>query len=132
MGIIADLPGPKIRVGKLKGGSVTLTTGEEVVVTTRDVLGEPGLIPSRYKALAQDISAGNTMLLDDGNMELEVLGVSGTEVACRVIVGGVLKDKKGMNLPGVSVSAPALTEKDRTLANCTSFSKKSMKTLTSP
>lgn len=116
VGILGDLPGPKIRVGLLEGGSLTLEEGEEVTVTTRDVLGKPGLIPSQHVALGQDVSVGDTVLLDDGNLELEVLGVADTEVTCRVIVGGILKDKKGMNLPGVKVTAPSLTEKDRTLA----------------
>jgi pyruvate kinase len=116
VGILADLPGPKIRVGRLEGGSITLAEGEEVTVTTRDIVGGPGLIPSQYGALTQDVSPGNMMLLDDGNLELEILTVSGTEVRCRILVGGVLKDKKGINLPGVKVSAPAVTEKDRDLA----------------
>jgi pyruvate kinase len=116
VGILGDLPGPKIRVGLLEGGALTLEEGEEVTVTTRDVMGKPGLIPSQHQGLAQDVSAGDMMLLDDGNLELEVLETSDTEVKCRVIVGGILKDKKGMNLPGVKVSAPSLTENDRSLA----------------
>ena len=103
-------------MGLLEGGSVKLEAGEEVIVTTRDVLGGPGLIPSQYEALAQDVSAGDIMLLDDGSLELKVVSVSGTEVRCKVIVGGILKDKKGMNLPGVKVTAPSLTENDRSLA----------------
>jgi pyruvate kinase len=111
--VLADLCGPKIRVGRFRDGSITLTAGEKVTVTTRDVLGEPGLIPSRYPALAQDVKPGDRILLDDGLLELRVESVAGTEITCGVIVGGVLKDHKGMNLPGVAVSAPALTDKDR-------------------
>jgi pyruvate kinase len=116
VGILADLPGPKIRVGSFEGGAITLETGDEVSVTTLEVLGTPGVIPSQYRGLARDISSGDSILLDDGNLELEALETSDTEVRCRVVVGGVLKDKKGMNLPGVRVSAPALTDKDRDLA----------------
>lgn len=116
VGILADLPGPKIRVGRLEGGRIPLIDGEEVTVTTRDVVGRPGLIPSQYAGLTRDLSPGNTVLLDDGKLELRVLEISGDEVKCGVVVGGVLRDKKGINLPGVKVSAPALTEMDRELA----------------
>lgn len=111
--ILADLCGPKIRTGKFEGGKVELATGAKVTVTTRDVVGSPGLIPSQYEALAGDVKVGDRILLDDGNLELKVDGVQGTEIACTVVVGGTLKDKKGMNLPGVAVSAPSLTDKDR-------------------
>ncbi len=113
VGILADLGGPKIRAGLFRGGAVEMRAGEMVTVTTRDVLGEPGLIPSQYPGLARDVGPGDRILLDDGALELEVLKVEGTEVQCRVVTGGTLKDRKGMNLPGVAVSAPALTEKDR-------------------
>jgi pyruvate kinase len=116
VGILADLPGPKIRVGSLENGALELEGGEDVTVTTRDVIGGPGLIPCQYEDLARDLSPGDTILLDDGNLELEVLEILGGDVRCRVVAGGMLKDKKGMNLPGVNVSAPALTEKDRFLA----------------
>jgi pyruvate kinase len=111
--VLADLCGPKIRVGRFAHGQVELTPGSRVTVTTRDVLGEPGLIPSQYAALADDVRPGDRILLDDGLIELRVESVAGTEIACLVVYGGVLKDRKGMNLPGVAVSAPALTDKDR-------------------
>lgn len=111
--ILADLAGPKIRVGQFPGGPIELVEGESVVVTMRDVPGEPGLIPSQYEALALDVEAGDRVLLADGAMELAVESVAGTEVACRVILGGMLSDRKGINLPGVTVSAPCLTTKDK-------------------
>lgn len=111
--VLADLCGPKIRTGRFEGGKVELTAGSPVTVTVRDVLGAPGLIPSQYEALAGDVKPGDRILLDDGNLELRVERVEGSEIPCTVIVGGTLKDKKGMNLPGVSVSAPSLTGKDR-------------------
>jgi pyruvate kinase len=111
--LLADLCGPKIRVGRFAGGRVALDPGATVTVTTRDVEGGPGLIPSRYEALARDVKPGDRILLDDGLLELRVLKVEGSEVACSVVTGGILKDRKGMNLPGVAVSSPALTQQDR-------------------
>jgi pyruvate kinase len=111
--ILGDLCGPKIRVGTFHGGEMVLTPGQKVTVTTRDVPGGDGLIPSQYAALANDVRAGNRILLDDGLLELRVERVEGTEVQCVVVHGGKLKDKKGMNLPGVALSTPALTQRDR-------------------
>ncbi len=111
--ILADLCGPKIRTGRFKDGQITLEVGATVTVTTRDVEGEPGLIPSQYQALANDVNPGNRILLNDGNLELKVEGVDGTEISCTVVYGGILKNNKGINLPGVNVSAPSLTDKDR-------------------
>ena len=113
VGVLVDLCGPKIRTGTFRDGQITLTDNSKVIVTTRDVPGEPGLIPSHYRALAEDVRPGNRILLNDGALELSVASVSGTEITCTVIHGGVLKDHKGINLPGVNVSAPSLTEKDR-------------------
>lgn len=111
--VLADLCGPKIRVGYFVGGSVELDHGNTVTVTVRKVMGEPGLIPSEYDALAEDAKVGDRIMLDDGKLELKVCAIAGTELTCEVIHGGTLKDRKGMNLPGVAVSAPSLTEKDR-------------------
>jgi len=111
--LLGDLCGPKIRVGHFAGGEMILVSGQKVTVTTRDVPGGDGLIPSQYAALANDVRAGNRILLDDGLIELRVERVEGTEVGCVVVHGGRLKDKKGMNLPGVPLSTPALTQRDR-------------------
>jgi pyruvate kinase len=113
VGVLADLCGPKIRAGRFAGGGIDLVRGASVIVTVRDVEGGPGLIPSRYERLSGDVKAGDRILLDDGLIELRVEKVEGTEVACAVVEGGRLKDRKGMNLPGVAVSAPSLTEQDR-------------------
>jgi pyruvate kinase len=110
--VLADLCGPKIRVGQFPGGQIELTDGQHVVVTTRDIVGGPGLIPSQYHALHQDVHPGDRILLDDGLIELRVERVDDRDIACVVVYGGILKDRKGMNLPGVAVSAPALTDKD--------------------
>lgn len=111
--VFADLCGPKIRTGVFPGGPITLTDGQMVCVTTRDVPGTPALIPSQYAALAQDVVPGDRILLDDGNLELRVEAIQDSEITCTVVHGGMLKNNKGMNLPGVNVSAPALTEKDQ-------------------
>lgn len=114
VGILGDLQGPKIRTGLMAGGELKLVEGSEVRVTTREVIGAGDLIPTSYKELPQDVRPGDRILLDDGLMELEVLAAAGDEVRCRVRSGGILRDRKGMNLPGVAVSVPALTPKDRT------------------
>ncbi|MCK5668733.1 MAG: pyruvate kinase, partial [Gammaproteobacteria bacterium] len=111
--VLADLCGPKIRTGRFKDGQITLVNGEAVTVTTRDVEGEPGLIPSQYEALAEDVKPGDRILLNDGNLELKVDAIDGTEISCTIVYGGILKNNKGINLPGVNVSAPSLTDKDR-------------------
>ena len=110
--ILADLSGPKIRVGQFANGSVELHEGKNVTVTTRDVIGSPELIPSQYDALPADVTAGDRVLLADGSLELHVVEVDGTEIRCRVAQGGWLSNRQGMNLPGVRVSAPSLTAKD--------------------
>lgn len=111
--VLADLSGPKMRVGEFPGGPIELAEESTVTMTTRDLPGAPGLIPSQYRKLAGDVQPGNRILLADGVMELLVENVEDTEVSCRVIQGGILSERQGINLPGVEVSAPALTDKDR-------------------
>ncbi len=110
--ILGDLQGPKIRAGLMQNDALPLTVGHEVTITTRDVLGAGDLIPTTYRALPEDVSPGDQVLLDDGLIELEVIRVASEDILCLVKVGGVLKNRKGINLPGVDVSAPSLTEKD--------------------
>lgn len=112
VGILADLQGPKIRTGKMAGDGMLLRKGQKVIITTADVLGADGVIPTIYRSLPHDVQPGARILLDDGLMELKVTELDGEEVRCRVISGGLLKNNKGINLPGVKVSAPCLTEKD--------------------
>lgn len=113
VGVLADLSGPKIRVGRFPGGGIDLEVGAEVVVTVADATGGPGLIVSEYRDFARDVRPGSRVLLDDGKLELTVRSVHGDDVRCQVVQGGRLTDKKGMNLPGTALSTPALTEKDR-------------------
>ena len=110
--ILGDLQGPKIRAGLIRDGSMTLKAGEALVITTADVLGGDGVIATTYDALPRDVRPGDRILLDDGLLELRVEAAAGREVRCRIVVGGILKSRKGMNLPGVAVSVPAITEKD--------------------
>jgi len=111
--ILLDLCGPKIRVGHFEHDSIELRAGQSVIVTTRSIVGSDGLIPSQYRSLHKDVKAGERILLDDGNLALRVNEIHGTEVSCSVIEGGVLSNHKGMNLPNSTLSAQALTEKDR-------------------
>jgi pyruvate kinase len=112
--ILQDLQGPKIRVGSLQDGKpIQLVDQTEVVITSRPVAGSSQTIPTTYKQLPQDVKPGDRILLDDGLMELRVLSADESDVRCQVIHGGLLKEHKGINLPGVAVSTPALTEKDR-------------------
>jgi pyruvate kinase len=113
IGILMDLCGPKIRVGRFEGNSIELRAGETVTVTTRPLDGSAGLIPSQYRRLHKDVRAGERILLDDGRLELRVQSIAGSEVACTVLEGGVLSSNKGMNLPNTGLSTPALTAKDR-------------------
>lgn len=112
--ILQDLQGPKIRLGRIEGGSVELAEGEEVRLQAGEAVGTRELLTTTYEELAQDVASGDRILLDDGRL---VLGVEEVEedgvVRCRVVEGGLLKEKKGINFPGVEISTPALTEKDR-------------------
>ncbi len=111
--ILQDLQGPKIRVGVLAGGSITLVAGQTFTLTNRNVPGDEHCASTVYQALPRDCRRGDRILLDDGLMSLQVEDENETDVICTVLIGGVLKSNKGINLPGVNVSAPALSEKDR-------------------
>src|SRR5438270_761555 len=112
--VMQDLQGPKIRVGSLVGGGpVQLTAGQQVVISTQDIVGSAERLGCTYPRLAQDVRAGDRILLDDGRIRLSVLSASDGEVTARVEEGGPRGEHKGINLPGVAVAAPAVTEKDR-------------------
>src|SRR5450432_1357111 len=112
--ILQDLQGPKIRTGKLKGGQpMQLVNGATLTITTRDIEGSAGIVSTTYQSLPHDVKPGDCILLDDGLLELRVTDSNETEVHCVIVHGGLLKEHKGINLPGVAVSAPAMTEKDR-------------------
>jgi pyruvate kinase len=114
LALLQDLSGPKIRTGRVAGGEIELRDGARVAITTDEsVEGTPELISTNYEALPLDVSEGNRILLDDGNLELRVIGATHGRVECEVVDGGPLRSHKGMNVPGVRLSVPALTQKDR-------------------
>ncbi|GAA2444688.1 pyruvate kinase [Streptomyces macrosporus] len=112
VGVLADLQGPKIRLGRFREGPVLLERGDEFTITTEDVEGDREQCGTTYEGLADDVSPGETILVDDGRVALEVTAVDGPRVRTKVTEGGVVSDHKGLNLPGVAVSVPALSEKD--------------------
>jgi pyruvate kinase len=112
VGILADLQGPKIRLGEFPGGPVRLGAGDEFIITTEHIPGNQHEASTTYEGLADDVRAGDRILIDDGNVQLDVTSVSGNRVYLRVVVGGKISDHKGINLPGINVSAPALPAKD--------------------
>ena len=112
VGVLVDLQGPKIRLGRFQEHAVRLDPGAAFSLTTRDVPGTAALSSTTYDGLPGDVGAGGAILLDDGKVVLRVLDVTDTDVRTRVEVGGTVSSHKGINLPGVTVSAPALTDKD--------------------
>jgi pyruvate kinase len=112
VGVLVDLQGPKIRLGTFASGPVTLTEGDVFTITTEDVPGDRELASTTYQGLPGDCRAGDTILVDDGKVALRVTGVDGPRVVTRVEIGGPVSNHKGLNLPGVAVSVPALSEKD--------------------
>jgi len=114
VGVLADLQGPKLRIGELEGHKpVELVAGATVEITTEAVVGNARRLSTTYAPLPQDVHPNDRILLNDGAIELQVRSVSADTVTCLVVNGGLLGEHKGMNLPGVAVSSPALTEKDR-------------------
>ena len=112
LGILQDLQGPKIRVGEVENNGVEIHPGEKLTITSDPVIGTASLVSTVYKNLPQDVQEGEHILIDDGNLELLVNDTDGKNVNCTVIHGGILKSRKGINLPNTKVSAPSLTEKD--------------------
>jgi pyruvate kinase len=112
VGIMADLSGPKIRLGVFPAGPVTLATGAGFTITTEPVPGDAHRASTTYEGLARDVRPGDVLLVNDGLVRLEALASDGVQVTCRVVEGGEVSDHKGINLPGVKVTAPALTPKD--------------------
>lgn len=112
--ILLDTKGPEIRTMSVEGGEVELTTGQTFTLTTdQSVVGDNTRVAVTYENLNKDLSVGNIVLLDDGLLELKVTAIDGQDVVCEVLNNGELGNKKGVNLPGVSVNLPALSEKDR-------------------
>ncbi len=112
VGIMGDLQGPKIRLGRFASGPVEWHTGEEVRITVEDVTGTHDRVSTTYSGLANDARPEDRLLVDDGKVALRVVKVEGDDVVCRVTEGGPVSDNKGISLPGMNVSVPALSDKD--------------------
>jgi pyruvate kinase len=112
VGIMADLQGPKIRLGRFADGPTFWAVGDTVRITVEDFEGTPNRVSTTYKRLAEDATRGDRVLVDDGNIGLVVESIDGNDVICTVTEGGKVSNNKGMSLPGMNVSAPALSEKD--------------------
>jgi len=110
--ILQDLQGPKVRLGLFRGGSATIHAGDQFTLTTREVEGTDRIASVNYDRLATEVNAGDQILIDDGLIQLEVLKTDGVHIICKVLQNGVLTNHKGLNIPGVAISVPAVTQKD--------------------
>lgn len=110
--ILLDIKGPEVRIGKLQDASYELVAGETLTLTTEEILGDGQRIHVNYAELPLVVKPGNTILLDDGLIELEVAEVGATEIACTIINGGIIKPRKGVNLPGIRTTLPGVTDRD--------------------
>ena len=112
--LLQDLQGPKIRVNQVEGGDkgFPIAPGDKIKIEAGDFLGSKEKISTTYKTIAKDVIVGDSILIDDGNLELKVVDTDGTTVTAEVIHGGNLKSRKGINLPNTAISEPSLTEKD--------------------
>lgn len=112
LAVLVDVQGPKIRIGELEKSSVILETGNEIEITIEDMKGNEKIISTSYKHLVYDAEIGNQILINDGLIKLSVKEKKNNSLICTIINGGILTPKKGMNLPGMKLSTPSLTEKD--------------------
>jgi pyruvate kinase len=112
IGVLADLQGPKIRLGRFAAGPVFWANGEQIVITTASCDGDHDRVSTTYAGLASDVRSGDRLLVDDGKVELRVLDVNGDDISCEVLQGGPVSNHKGISLPGVAVSVPPLSDKD--------------------
>jgi pyruvate kinase len=112
VGILVDLQGPKIRLARFKNGKEELKVGQEFTITTEDVEGDETICGTTYKGLPQDVKVGDPLLIDDGRIALRAKKIDGNKVICEVEIGGPISNNKGINLPGVAVNVPAMSEKD--------------------
>ena len=110
--ILADLQGPKIRTGMMKDNGIDLVTGKTVTIITEDIEGTAAKFSINYEQLPRDSSPGEFILLDDGKLKLEVISTTDSEIEAKIIHGGILSSRKGVNLPNTKISLPCLTEKD--------------------
>jgi pyruvate kinase len=110
--VLVDLQGPKIRLGKFEGGPYDLVEGDTLTITIEDIIGNKDISSTTYKGLPGDVKPGDPLLIDDGKVALRVVSTDGTRVVTTVEVGGPISNNKGINLPGVAVNVPAMSDKD--------------------
>ncbi len=113
VGVLVDLQGPKIRTGRFPDGPVTLGVGDRFTITTLDVPGDQTRVSTTFTGMTGDVGPGDLLLIDDGKVSLRAVAVTDTDIVTEVVEGGVISNNKGINLPGVAVSVPALSEKDK-------------------
>lgn len=118
LAIMADLPGPKIRIGGFASEPVYLSPGNEFILTTRDIVGDAGKVSVTFERLPLVVKPGDTLFLNDGLIQVDVEQVEGCDIRCRVLVGGELRSRKGLNLPDIDLGISAFTEHDY---NCLKF-----------
>ena len=112
LAILADLQGPKIRIGELKEKKIEIFSGNEIEITTEDIIGDVNIISTSYKDLQKDAEVGDLILINDGLIRLKIVSKNKNSVTCEIQNGGILSPRKGMNLPGMKLSTPSITEKD--------------------
>lgn len=113
VGILADLQGPKIRIGEVENNGVEVNPGDEIIITTEEMIGTKEKVYLNYHSFPEDVKPGEKILLDDGKLTFEILKTNKVnEVVCKVLYGGILSSKKGVNLPNTKISLPCLTDKD--------------------
>lgn len=110
--IMMDIKGPEVRIGKLRDASCELVQGQELILTTEEILGDAKRISVNYAELNQVVKPGDRILIDDGLVDLNVLHVDGQDIHCKILSGGILKPRKGVNLPGIRTTLPGVTERD--------------------
>lgn len=112
LAVLADLQGPKIRIGELKEPQIEIFSGSQIEITTEDIIGDDKVISTSYKSLNTDAEIGDLILINDGLIRLKIIRKKETSIVCEIINGGILSPRKGMNLPGMKLSTPSITEKD--------------------
>jgi pyruvate kinase len=112
LAILADLQGPKIRIGELKKPEIEIVSGNKIEITTEDVIGDEKIVSTSYKNLSKDADIGDLILINDGLIRLKIINKKEKSIICEIETGGILSPRKGMNLPGMKLSTPSLTNKD--------------------
>lgn len=113
VGVLVDLSGPKIRTGDLENETLELVEGKKIILTTREMKGNKDFLTIRYKNFAKEVKVGGFVMLDDGRRKLQIEKIEDDEVLCKILIGGVIKSRRGVNMPGAYLSVSSITEKDK-------------------